>query len=182
MCSHYFDGSTLSCVRMKVNRDKLFIIVVLMTTDLRSSRTNLLHTRFFGGLCVGAVHVVTRARHDVDPGVLGHLPERGQVAVNPCGGVLHYGAPAGLPVRQQLVPHGAGLLLQQQVLVAAVRVLSQPVHVLHLERLLRHRLVAWRRREVAALEGHGQVLMGHGSAQLARVQQTQDTLDLPTQL
>lgn len=150
----------------------------------RRTRTaaHLLHAHPLGGLSVGAVHVVACPRHDVDPGVHGQLLEGGQVSVDARGGVLHYGASAGLPVGQQLVPHGVGLLLQQQVLVAAVGVLPQPVHVPHLERVLCNRLVARRRGEVAALTGHGQVLVGHGSAQLARIHQTQDRLDFPTQL
>ena len=131
---------------------------------------------------MGAIHIVPRSCYDMDPGVLRHLPEGGQVPVDAFGCVLHDGSPARLPVEQQLVPHGGGLLLQQQVLVAGVGVLSQPVHVLHVERVLRHRLVAHGRRKVAALEAHGQVLVRHGATKLVRIHETQDGLDLPAQL
>lgn len=143
---------------------------------------HLLHAHPLGGLGVGAIHIVPSSCNDVDPSVLGQLPEGGQVPADACGGVLHYGAPTSLSVGQQLVPHSSGLLLQKQVLEGAVGVLSKPVHMLHVERVLCHRLVAWRGWEVAAVKGHSQVLVGHGAAKLLWIHQAQDCLDLATQL
>lgn len=138
---------------------------------------HLLHTHPLGVLRVGAVHIVSSSCNDVDPSVLGELFKGGKVPLDARGGVLHNGAPTGFPVGQKFLSYGGVLLQQQQVLVAAVRVLPQPVHVLHLERVLRHHFVARRRRVVAALEAHGQVLVGQGFAQLLRIHQTQHRLD-----
>lgn len=144
------------------------------------SGSHLLHARPPGVLRVGAVHIVSSSGDDVDPSVLGKLPESGKVPLDARGGVLHNGSPTGFPVGQKFLSHGSCLLQQQQVLVAAVRVLPQPVHVLHLERVLCHGFIARRRRVVAAFKAHGQVLVGQGFTELPRIHWTQDRLDFAT--